>query len=192
MVRVYPAAVALADELDRIAALASVQAGPGERLTGVLASEPGAGRRVYLCAFEDGEERRAWLALDAEGRPVEERALVREAASISALCEVAVETAGGGDLEELRAQLLAVRLRESPAGIEEAEEAALELERTLGSPPRLASPGYLDAVGAATRRLERALGDDVPSPFAEAMRQAVGVVESLAGEVERGHKLPLR
>ena len=84
-----------------------------------------------------------------------------------------------------------MRLREAPPGIEEAEEAALELERVVGAAPRLASPAYLDAVGAATLRLEQALGEDGPSPFAESMRQAVGVVDELAAEVERGYKLPL-
>lgn len=192
MVRIYPPPVALADELERIAALAAGHAEAGERVSGVLAAEPGPGRVVFLCAFEADEKKRSWLALDAGGRPVEERVAVREAASIAALCEVAVETAGGGDLEELRAQLAALRLRENPPGIEEAEAAALSLERAIGAPPRLASPAYVDAVGGAARRLERALGDEGASPFAEAMKAAVGAVESLAGEVERGYKVPLR
>ena len=50
-------------------------------------------------------------------------------------------------------------MTEQPDGIEEAEEAALALERAIGAPPRVASPAYLDAVGAATRRLELALGE---------------------------------
>jgi hypothetical protein len=190
MVRVYSRAVAaLADELERIAALATAHAAPGEEVTAVLAAEPAGGRRLYLCAF--GETADGWLVLDEAGEPVEERASVREAASIAALCEVAVETAGG-DLEELRSQLVALRLSEAPEGIEEAEEAALELERAVGSPPRLASPAWLDGVGVAAMRLERALGQEAGSPFAEAMKAAVGVVEALAGEVERGYKRPLR
>ncbi len=79
-----------------------------------------------------GTDGRSWLALDDGGRPVEERALVRQAASIAALCEVAEETSGGGDLEELRAELRRLRVTESPPGIDEAEEAALALEQTLG------------------------------------------------------------
>ena len=81
--------------------------------------------------------------------------------SIIALSELAEENAGGGDLQELSEQLVAIRLTENPEGIEEAEEAALELERAIGTPPRLAEPGFLDRVGAAARRLEAALG---PSP----------------------------
>ena len=191
MVRVYSRAVAaLADELERIAGLAAAHAAPGEEVTAVLAAEPAGRRRLYLCAF--GETADGWLVLDEAGEPVEERASVREAASIAALCEVAVETAGGGDLEGLRSQLTALRLSEAPEGIEEAEEAALELERAIGAPPRVASPGWLDAVGVATLRLERALGQAAGSPFAEAMKAAIGIVESLAGEVERGYKRPLR
>ena len=167
--------MALAEELDRVAAAAASHASDGEAVAAILAAEPASGRRVYLCAYEGGETR-GWLALDGDDRPIDDRGLVRDATSIAALCEVAVEVAGGGDLEELRSQLAAVRLREAPPGIEEAEAAALELERI---------------VGAATLRLEQALGQDGPSPFAEAMRQAAGVVNELAAEVEQGYKLPL-
>jgi hypothetical protein len=182
--------VTLDQELERIAAAAAAHAAPGEEVAAVLAAEPASGRRLYLCAFEGGETR-TWVALDDEAHAVADRFLVRDAASIAALCEVAAEVAGGGDLEELRSQLVAVRIRESPPGIEDAETAALELEQVLGAAPRLASPAFLDAVGAATARLERALGDEGPSPFAEAMRGAVGVVNELADEVEREYKLPL-
>ena len=48
---------------------------------------------------------------------------------------------------------------EQAPGIEEAESAALALERAVGAPPRVATPAYLDEVGAATLALERALGD---------------------------------
>jgi hypothetical protein len=52
--------------------------------------------RVYLCAFEAGEER-SWLALDAGGQPVADRSLLRDAVSIAALCELADELSGKPD-----------------------------------------------------------------------------------------------
>jgi hypothetical protein len=183
--------VGLAEDLEAIAAIAAERADAGERLTGVLPTEPEPGDRIYLCSF-DGGERRRWLALDGSGAPVESRARVREAVSIAALCELAEESAGGGDLSELRSQLVALRLTENPPGIDEAEEAALALEAAVGAPPRLATPAHLDAIGTATRRLERALGDAGASPFAEAMQQAVGAVEELTREVESGYKRPLQ
>jgi hypothetical protein len=183
--------VSLAEDLETIAGIAAQHADSGEQLTGVLPTEPEPGIRIYLCSYEDGE-RRSWLALDGEGTPVENGSAVREAVSIAALCELAEESAGGGDLSELRSQLVALRLTENPPGIDEAEEAALALEAAVGAPPRLATPAHLDAIGLATRRLERALGDPGGSPFAEAMQQAVGAVEELTREVEAGYKRPLQ
>jgi len=183
--------VTLSEELEDVAARAAALAAPGEELAGILAAEPTSGSRVYLCAFASADGR-SWLALDERRDPVDERVLVRDAASIAALCEFAVETAGGGSLEELRAELLDLRIRESPLGIEEAEAAALELERTIGAPPRLATPLLLDEIGGAARRLELALGGDAPSPFAEAMRGAMAAVDALFAEVEQGYKTPLR
>jgi hypothetical protein len=182
--------VELVQELERIAALAAGQAEAGEHVVGVLAAEAEPGERVYLCAFEE-DERRSWLAFDAAGEPLSDRARLRGAIGILALCELAEETAGGGDLGELRAQLVALRVTENPPGIDEAEQAALALEATVGAPPRLATPARLDAVGAAARRLEQALGDGA-SPFAAAMQQSLGAVEELTREVESGYKRQLQ
>ena len=180
----------LAAELERIAVRAGEYADESEAVEAVLAAEPHESERVYLCAYSAPERARTWLVLDADGLPIESRRSVREAVSITALCEVAEETAGGGDLEELRAQLLTLRLTENPPGIAEAEDAALALESALAPPPRVASQPYLDAVGAATRRLERALGEEM-SPFANAMQTALGAVELLTDEVESAYKRPL-
>jgi hypothetical protein len=180
--------VALSEEVDRIACAAAAFAEPAETVALVLAAEPNRGDRTYLCAYDGPGARRSWLALDGAGDPVHSRNRVREAVSIAVLCEVAEESAGGGDLGELRSQLAGLRLTEDPPGIVEAEDAALELERAVGAAPRVASPEYLDAVGAATIRLERTLGDGVDSPFTAAMRAATTTVEELAAEVERAYK----
>jgi hypothetical protein len=182
--------VKLYADLERIAAAAQQLAADGEELAGVIPTEPEAGHRVYLCAFEGMP--RTWLALDDSALPVGDRALVRSAVSIAALCELAEESAGGGKLEELRAQLVSLRLTENPEGIVEAEEAALDLERTLGAVPRVATPAYLDSVGMATRRLEQALGEGPGSPFAAAMKHASSVVGELEREVLGGYKGELR
>jgi hypothetical protein len=176
--------MALTDDLERIAAAAAAY---GE-VSGVLAAEPSRGRRLYLVALGPDETRR-WLVLDDDGSPVTRRDEVRDAASIVAICELAGDLAGGGDLEQLRSQLAQVRMVEQPPGIEDAEGAALELERTIGAPPRIASPQYLDEVGAATMKLERALGE-TSSPFSAAIRSSTGAVEEFAAEVERSYALP--
>jgi Xaa-Pro aminopeptidase len=182
--------VALTQELRRIAEAAVRYAAQGEEVVGIVPAEPSSGARSYLCAYrgEDGET--SWLVLDEEGKPVEERVRIREAVSIAALVELAEETAGGGDLEELRSQLVALRLTENPAEIEEAEEAAIALEEAIGAAPRVATPERLDAIGAATLRLEQVLGV-TGSPFAVAMKQATATVEELTRDVETAYKVPL-
>lgn len=174
----------LEEELGRIAARSGAAA--------VLAAEAEPGDRLYVCAFDEADGGRTWVALDAGGELVADRARVRMAVSIVALCELAEEVAAGGDLDELRSQLAALRVTESPPGIELAEEAALELQRVLGSPPTLATPTRLDEIGVATRRLEQALaGATQGSPFAAAMKGASQVVEALWSDVEHAYRIPL-
>jgi hypothetical protein len=184
--------VALADEFVRIAEAAKAAAAEGERVVGVLAAEAAPGDRVYLCALGADEGERTWVALGGDALPVTSRTRVRDAVSIAALCEIAEESAFPGDLDELRAQLVQLRLVEAPAGIEEAEIAAAALQHLLGAPPQLATPERLDAIGAAVRRLEAALYDHADgSPFTVAMRGAQGAVDALWGEVESGYRGPL-
>jgi hypothetical protein len=178
--------VALRDDLDEAAAAAS---GHGA-VSAVLAAEPASGLRAYLVAVGE-EDDRSWVVLDASFQPVERRERVREVASIVVLCELAGELAGGGGLEELRSRLASVRMAEHPPGIEDAEDAALELERAIGAPPIVASPTYLDEVGARTRELEAALGDQ-GSPFAASLASSSGTVEAFVAEVESRNLVPLR
>lgn len=182
--------MALTDDLRRIADVAVAYAAPDEELSAVIPTEPAGSTRVYLIAFTRGEAK-SWLALDSEGAPVEDRRVLRDAVSIAAMCELAEETAGGGDLPELRSQLETLRVSEAPAGIDDVEAAVGELERTIGDGLRVASPAYLDEVGAATRRLEQALGETGGSPFLEAMKQASLTVDGLNADIEKHYKVPL-
>ncbi len=179
----------LSEDVGRIAAAAAGFADAEEELAGVVAVDV-LGSRVYLCAFA-AAERTTWVALSDAAQPVSDPRLLREAASLAALCEVAEESAGGGDLAELRARLAEIRETEKPDGIEEAEVAAAALAELVSQEPRLASGKYLDAIGAAARRLEESLGSSGGSPFSAAMQSAVGVVEELAADIERNYKLPL-
>jgi hypothetical protein len=93
--------MALDQELRRIAEVAVTYCRDGEELAGIVPAEPASGVRVYVCAYSDGEET-SWLVLTAEGSPVEDRTLVRDAVSIAALYELAEEAAGQGDDGEPR------------------------------------------------------------------------------------------
>jgi hypothetical protein len=182
--------MSVVEDVARIASAAAAFAEPGEDLAGVLVTET-LGRRVYLCAFESPEGR-GWLALGNDLEPLTNGRLVREAASLAALCEVAEESAGGGHLVELQARLAELRETDNPVGIEEAEAAASALADTLQPEPRIASGAYLDALGSASRRLEQALGESGASPFAAAMQAALGSVEELAADVEGNYKTALQ
>jgi hypothetical protein len=141
------AAVALSDDVGRIAVAAAAYARGGEEVAAVVAVEPHPGERLYLCAFGDGDGTQSWLALTDDGAPVTSRNRVRDAASVAALCEVAEES-----------------LQHSP--VEE---------------PRVASPSYLDSLGADNRN-----GD-----FAAAVQTALPAVDELARDIEANYKLGL-
>lgn len=182
--------MALTDDLRRTADAAVTYARPGEEVSAVIPTEAAGGQRVYLIAYSRGEEQ-SWLALDAAGEPVADRRVLRDAVSIAAMCELAEETAGGGNLPELRAQLETLRATDPPDGLDEAEAAIADLEQTIAGELRVASPAYLDEVGAATQRLERALGESGASPFLEAMKQAGLTIDGLAADIESHYKARL-
>ncbi len=183
--------MALQDELEQIARSAAEYADEGEQVVAVIPADS-EGARVYLVAFgEPAAKPSSWLLLDAAARPVDDRPAVRDAVSLVALCEVAEESAGGGELDELRSRLVGLRLTENPAGLDDAVAAVDELERAIGTPPRVASLEYLESVGTAVRNLEAALGDGLGSPFAAAMKSAAGAIEQLTTDVEANYKVPL-
>jgi hypothetical protein len=83
--------VSLSEDVSRIAGVAAQHRAPGQQVVAVIAVESAAGERVYLAAFADEGGEQEWLAFDADGTPIQDRAHVREAASIAALVEVAEE-----------------------------------------------------------------------------------------------------
>lgn len=181
--------MSLTDDLDRIGTAAEQHAAPGERVAAVLAAEPRAGRRVYLCAYAgDADEPQSWLAFDDDGRPLADRRLVREAAELAALAEIAADNAGGEELDELRETLRELREREQPDGIEEAEAAAAAVAAALADEPRVATFEFVDRVGALVRTLEQSLGTASASPFATLMQQARAAVDELAEQIDRHYK----
>ncbi|MBA3375726.1 MAG: hypothetical protein ACR2M2_05395 [Gaiellaceae bacterium] len=183
--------MSLADDIERVAGLATVHAASGDAVSGVIATEASGGGRVYLCAFDDADGLRSWLALRDDGTPVESRVELRGAVSIAALCEVATDAADGGDLDALIARLEELRVAEAPSGIGTAIEAARELRDVLAVPPQRATPSRLDAIGIATRRLERELDPTSASPFTAAMKASQAAVGELQREIEAGYRISL-
>jgi hypothetical protein len=84
--------MALEDDVRDAAERAAAFAAPDEHVAAVLAAEASPGGRVYVCSFES-DTGRSWLALDADGEALTNRAFVREAVSLLALCEIAEEAA---------------------------------------------------------------------------------------------------
>jgi hypothetical protein len=134
--------MALSDDLERIAVLASVH---GE-VAAVLAAEPADGARCYVVALAGPR----WLVMRDDGEPVTRREDVRAAASIVAMCEVAADAAadlgtGTGEppwvarpalLDEIGASMLGRReftdaLRAGTAAV---DEFAREVERGYAVP----------------------------------------------------------
>src|SRR6516164_1218493 len=97
-----------------MAGQATVYADDGDAVSAVIPTEPAPGRRVYLCAVDGADGFRSWIALDGDAAPVTQRAALREAVSIAALCEVAADAAAGGDVDGLLGRLVLPELPEAP------------------------------------------------------------------------------
>ena len=187
----YCGDVSLEDELERAAEHAAAAAEEGAQVSGVLAAEADPGHRIFVCSIDGADGTRAWVAVRSDGSVVTGRPELRAAVSIAALCEVAADTAGGGDLEGLIASLADLREREAPEGIEDAEAAARQVRDVLGEPPQLSTPARLDEIGAATRHLEQELDPGGASPFAAALKAAQNAVSELQREIEAGYLVDL-
>ena len=112
---------------------------PGEELAGVFRPSRARASAPTSARSATGEER-TWLVLDDGGEPVTSaRGRPRRGLDRGDV------RARRGDRGRRRARGAAGAARRAPAdgepgGIEEAEEAALELERAIGAPPRVAEP----------------------------------------------------
>jgi hypothetical protein len=149
------------DEADllRAAAAASSRARPGESVVAVLAAAPFFGPVLYLCALRAGPEDAplAWVAVDEAGSIVSDERLVREAASLSALCETAEEAAGVLLADQVaRAAHAAIPYAGEHPQVKEAlrmvEHHAKALAELAGG-VRLATATYLDELADAARTL---------------------------------------
>ena len=179
----------LADQLETARDAAQALAGADARVAAVMASEPGLHARVYLVALEraDGLE---YLALGPELQPVSDRRLVRDAVVVLALAERAEEASSALQAESLEQEFAAAQRALADAHPAEAQAAAdvgtaLSGLAAAASGPRVATPLYLDTIGAASGRLAVALvgfRDQVelltppgeqPSPAAEAAWRAL-------------------
>lgn len=176
--------MALADDVARMEKAAAAF-GDGKRLGGVLPVDA-LGHRVYLCVYwvGDDDEGVAWLVLDPDVEPVVNRQLVREAASLASLCEIAEDHLIEVELPQAKA-----RLAEAPN--EEAEAAFKAVLELFPPEVHVGSGARLDVLGAAAQRLEHALGEGAVTPFSAALQSAFGSVAAFADDVERSYPLPL-
>ena len=127
------------------------------------------------------------------GAVVERRDDVRDTASIVAMCELAERPRRrAATSSSLRSQLAQVRMVEQPPGIEEAEEAALALERVIGAPPRVATPAYPRRGRRGDPRARAGARRAVLAVLGRRSAAATGAVDEFVQEVERGYLVDLR
>jgi hypothetical protein len=195
-------------DVTRAAEQARSVAAPGEQVVAVMAAEILRTGVVFLCGLRGPAEDAplAWVALDAEGGAVDDEAIVREAASLVALCETAEEAAAVLELDLIRES--ARRALEVAGAADRLLRDALE--RTLAAADalaavsdgvRLARAPYLDELGERARALAYAAADlreaglaltshlsgqpqDPEEPLARAVWDVLGTL-STAGPPER-------
>jgi len=192
-------------ELESARDAAESLVGDGEQVAAVMASEPGLAARVYLVAFEaDGEH--SYLALGADLSPVHDRRLVRDAVVMLALAERAEEASVALQAEQLEPEFATAERALRAAHPAEAAAAAdvrsalLHLAEAADG-PRVATPLYLDTIGAASGRLAVALvgfRDQVelltapgaaPSPAVEAAWRALGIAAGAGDPSQFSHSM---
>jgi SWI/SNF-related matrix-associated actin-dependent regulator 1 of chromatin subfamily A len=156
-------------DLEAAAGHAAGLAQDDETVVAVMPADPFGRGLVYLCALAPPghEETVAWVAVDPGGSAVGDERLVREAATLTALCETGEEAAAALDADAVAAaarHALALAgeedeaLRHALAGL---ERAASELADTVAG-IRVAEAGYLDALAACAGALAAAVADLQP------------------------------
>jgi hypothetical protein len=162
-------------ELETTLAAAGRLARDGERAVAVMPAEPQSGTRVYVVAFAAGDEL-AYIVLDADGAPVADRRLVKDAVSLAALAERAEEVSGATAADELVerfGEAAAVLKRTGDKEGAAAAAAVVAAARKLAegaSGPRAATPTFLDRMAALAAGLAAAL--DAFFPLAERLPDA--------------------
>jgi hypothetical protein len=162
-------------ELETTFAAAGRLARQGEEAVAVMAAEPQSGTRVYVVAFAADDEL-AYIVLDADGAPVADRRLVKDAVSLAALAERAEEVSGATAADELVerfGEAAAVLKRTGDREGANAAAAVVTAARSLAegaSGPRAATPTFLDRMAGLAAGLAAAL--DAFFPLAERLPDA--------------------
>jgi hypothetical protein len=154
--------VTLERELEAAAGAARAYAPGGEPVAAVMAAQPGRSDRVYLVALGAGGDH-AYLALDGRLAPVADRRLVRDAVVMLGLAERAEEASIALHADPLEEEFAAAQTALERAGRGQQAAAAADVRAALvelsraAQGPRVATPEYLDRLGAASGRLAVAL-----------------------------------
>jgi hypothetical protein len=151
-------------DLEAAAAHAGEFARGQEAVVAVMPADPFGRGLVYLCALAPPghEEAAAWVAVDGSGHAVADERLVREAATLTALCETGEEAAaalGADAVAEAARRALALAGDEDEAlrhALAALERAATQLADTVAG-VRVAEAGYLDALAACAGALAAAV-----------------------------------
>jgi hypothetical protein len=175
------------DQLLAAAAAARPFAEAGEAVVGVLVADPFEHGLVFLCALgpeddvgdDDDVPDLGWIAIDGDGRAVEDTRRVQEAAMLTALCETAEEAAlvpDAADIARAAEQALALAGGERPelgAALGAVHAAALATA-AHGDGLRVARTGYVDELADAARSLSASMQ--------ELQRRGAELSASLSGE----------
>ena len=154
--------MSLERELEAAAGAARAHAAAGGPVLAVMAAQPGRSERVYLVALGHGDDH-AYVALDAALAPIADRRLVRDAVVMLGLAERAEEASIALHADQLEEEFAAAQDALEQAGRTQQAAAAADVREALtalsaaAQGPRVATPEYLDRLGAASGRLAVAL-----------------------------------